>query len=267
MLTKGLELMDEGRRVEAEQCFQKAISITAVMANRLHHTLQAKGVECIVAPFEADAQMAYLVKAGLADGVITEDSDMVPYGVDTVVYKMDRFGECSILDESSLLGVKEDKSKDNFKMPPAMDKRLHMCILAGCDYLPSVPGVGIATALKLVGKWNTGPRAIRDLRRQKKPVPDDYEKMFRQAELTFLHHWVYDPRSRAIVHLNPVPDDITDLTEEREYDKMEAFLGKPCSPELAERVCSKGTLHPVSLVGISRFKITLPAAPHAGTHP
>jgi len=247
MLTKGQELMDEGRRVDAEQCFQKAISITADMANKLHRALLAMGVDCLVAPFEADAQMAYLVKAGLADGVITEDSDMVPYGVDTVVYKMNKFGECSILDESSLLGVLEDKKKDNFKMPSAMERRLHMCILAGCDYLPSVPGVGIATASKLVARWNTGPRAIRELRRQKKAVPDDYEKLFRQAELTFLHHWVYDPKTRRILHLNPVPDDITDLTDEREYDKLEDFLGTPVKADVAERVCALGELHPVSL--------------------
>ena len=29
----------------------------------------------------ADAQMAHLVKQGLASGVITEDSDMLPYGL------------------------------------------------------------------------------------------------------------------------------------------------------------------------------------------
>jgi hypothetical protein len=52
-LTKGLELMDAGKRLEAEQCFQKAISITPEMANQLQHALFDKGVQCIVAPYEA----------------------------------------------------------------------------------------------------------------------------------------------------------------------------------------------------------------------
>ena len=45
--------MDMGKRFEAEQSFQKAISITADMANHLQHALLAKGVQCIVAPYEA----------------------------------------------------------------------------------------------------------------------------------------------------------------------------------------------------------------------
>ena len=97
--------MDAGKRLEAEQSFQKAISITPEMANQLQHALLDKGVQCIVAPYEADAQMAHLVKQGLASGVITEDSDMLPYGIETVVYKMDKYGQCSILDAESISGI------------------------------------------------------------------------------------------------------------------------------------------------------------------
>ena len=38
------------------------------------------GVECIVAPYEADAQLAFLSKSGIADVVITEDSDLLVFG-------------------------------------------------------------------------------------------------------------------------------------------------------------------------------------------
>lgn len=41
---------------------------------------RARGVDCIVAPYEADAQLAYLTKSGLAQGVITEDSDLLAFG-------------------------------------------------------------------------------------------------------------------------------------------------------------------------------------------
>lgn len=39
-----------------------------------------KGVDCIVAPYEADAQLAFLNKSGIAQLVITEDSDLVLFG-------------------------------------------------------------------------------------------------------------------------------------------------------------------------------------------
>ena len=42
--------------------------------------LRQAGVEYIVAPYEADAQMAWLALQGLVDAVITEDSDLLPYG-------------------------------------------------------------------------------------------------------------------------------------------------------------------------------------------
>ena len=42
--------------------------------------LKAANVEFIVAPFEADAQMAYLAVNDIVHSVITEDSDLLPYG-------------------------------------------------------------------------------------------------------------------------------------------------------------------------------------------
>jgi len=38
------------------------------------------GIDVIVAPYEADAQLAYLNRAKIADYVITEDSDLVLFG-------------------------------------------------------------------------------------------------------------------------------------------------------------------------------------------
>lgn len=42
--------------------------------------LKHKGVKFVVAPYEADAQMAYLAINGEVDIVITEDSDLLAYG-------------------------------------------------------------------------------------------------------------------------------------------------------------------------------------------
>lgn len=42
--------------------------------------LLKESVEFVVAPYEADAQMAYLAITGQVHAVITEDSDMLPYG-------------------------------------------------------------------------------------------------------------------------------------------------------------------------------------------
>ena len=39
-----------------------------------------------MAPFEADAQLAYLKKEGYADVVITEDSDLLVFGCPQLIY-------------------------------------------------------------------------------------------------------------------------------------------------------------------------------------
>ena len=45
---------------------------------------KAEQVPYVVAPYEADAQLAYLEKEGIVDGIITEDSDLLVFGCKNV---------------------------------------------------------------------------------------------------------------------------------------------------------------------------------------
>jgi 5'-3' exonuclease len=45
-------------------------------------------IDYIVAPFEADAQLAYLELQGIIQGIITEDSDLVVFGCKEVLIVM-----------------------------------------------------------------------------------------------------------------------------------------------------------------------------------
>ena len=56
----------------------------AELAHSCLQALKSRGIRFIVAPYEADAQMAYLALNGLVDAVLTEDSDLLCYGVPTV---------------------------------------------------------------------------------------------------------------------------------------------------------------------------------------
>lgn len=49
---------------------------------------RAQGVDCIVAPYEADAQLAYLNKVGMVHAIITEDSDLLAFGCKKVGKKI-----------------------------------------------------------------------------------------------------------------------------------------------------------------------------------
>ena len=56
--------------------------------------LKQAGLPYVVAPYEADAQMAYMARNGIVDLVITEDSDLLAYGCPEVVFKLSRSGDC-----------------------------------------------------------------------------------------------------------------------------------------------------------------------------
>ena len=53
-------------------------------------------IEFVVAPYEADAQMAYMVKQGIADFAISEDSDLIAYGCPKQMMKLDFFGNAQM---------------------------------------------------------------------------------------------------------------------------------------------------------------------------
>ncbi|XP_016414013.1 exonuclease 1-like [Sinocyclocheilus rhinocerous] len=79
-LQKGKQLLREGKISEARECFTRSVNITPSMAHDVIKTARMRGVDCVVAPYEADAQLAFLNKSGIAQAVITEDSDLLAFG-------------------------------------------------------------------------------------------------------------------------------------------------------------------------------------------
>lgn len=76
---------------------------------------------------------------------------------------------------------------------------LEMCVLAGCDYLPSLANIGIKKAHALVRRFRSYQRALKHLRFEGVRMPREYEPAFASALLTFAHHWVWDPEAEAMV--------------------------------------------------------------------
>ena len=66
--------------MEAKQCLKGSINVTPEMALAFIKTLRKENIDVIVAPYEADAQLAYLIKINVAQLVITEDSDLLAFG-------------------------------------------------------------------------------------------------------------------------------------------------------------------------------------------
>ena len=77
--------------------------------------------------------------------VITEDSDLLAFGVTKCFFKMDNYGVGYEVDLDKLDLVEEL----NFRTF-TIDMLLVTCILSGCDYLESIKGIGFKKAHRLV---------------------------------------------------------------------------------------------------------------------
>lgn len=202
-----MELLQSGDKKGAMECFQRAVDVTPRMAFNLIELLRKENVEFMVAPFEADPQLTYLCLNGLVDAVISEDSDLIPFGCPRMLYKLDKDGNGKEIQFRDL-GLVKDLDLSRF----SAEMFRHMCILSGCDYLESLPGMGLKKAHNLLQRHGTMGEIFKALEGSKTVVPEGYALDFGRADLTFQHQIVYDPRSRRTVHLHPLPDDVDPST-------------------------------------------------------
>ncbi|KAI9366713.1 PIN domain-like protein [Zopfochytrium polystomum] len=189
---RAVEELDKGNRTKALELFQSCLDVTPWMAHNLIKVLRERNIEFVVAPYEADAQLAYLDKIGYVNAVLTEDSDLVVFGCRRVILKLDAQG-----------GAVEVNADELGKIPDfkgwTFEKFRQACILSGCDYVPSLKGIGLKKAIEAIGRHGSIDNATPAIRR-------GYEHEVRMAEKTFLHQRVYDPLQRKLVPLNPIED-------------------------------------------------------------
>ncbi|KAI4147676.1 MAG: hypothetical protein LQ340_005440 [Diploschistes diacapsis] len=242
----GLELHRLGKTSQAHLELQKAIDVTPEMARQLIEELKRHHIKYVVAPYEADAQLAYLERKGIIHGVLSEDSDLLVFGVKRLLTKLDQYGECVEISRKDFTACKDISlvgwTDAEFRM---------MAILSGCDYLPNINKMGLKTAYRLIRKHKTVEKILQMLSFDGTyRIPPGYLENFRRAELTFLHQRVYCPTRRQVVYLTPLdgprPDD---------FD----FVGKDIEATIAVRV-AVGDLNPITKEQIIYYPTLCPAA-------
>ncbi|CAO3693514.1 unnamed protein product [Rhizopus microsporus] len=194
----GLKLISDNKTKEALPYFQQSTSITQDMIQQVIKKLDEVGVQHIVAPYEADAQLAYLMKKNYVQAVVTEDSDLLAFGCSTVIFKLNRYGDCERIffnDIPQVINIK----------PFTTTTLRHICMLSGCDYIPSLKGIGLKTAEALLRTHTTIEKVMRALRY--KSSVEQYQQDFERAEYAFLYQYVYDTNMRDYVRLNELPEN------------------------------------------------------------
>lgn len=86
-----------------------------------------------------------LIIEGVAEFVITEDSDLLLFGCSKIIFKLDLQGGGALVEAVKLpsaMNLRPDRY--------SFDKFRYMCILSGCDYIESLRGIGLKKALKFI---------------------------------------------------------------------------------------------------------------------
>ena len=252
----GLELLNAGKTSQAYLELQKAVDVTPEMARQLIDELKKTGVQYIVAPYEADAQMVYLERKGFIDGILSEDSDLLVFGAKCLLTKLDQYGNCIEVNKADFCACRE------ISLTGWSDVEFRrMAILSGCDYLASISNMGLKTAYRMVRKHKTIEKVIRMLQFDGKfYVPKGYLEAFNQAELTFLHQRVFCPKAHGLVlHTEP----------EKQIDEEKMpFIGAYVEPEIAQGV-ARGDLNPMTKlpIVIEGRKMVSSASPWTSSRP
>jgi exonuclease-1 len=227
----GQELLKVGKTSQAQQELQKAVDVTPEMARMLIDELKHHNIQYIVAPYEADSQMAYMERRGIIDGILSEDSDLLVFGAKRLITKLDKFGDCIEINRSHFAACREISlvgwSDADFR---------RMAMLSGCDYLASIGNMGLKTAYRMLRKHKTVERLIKAAQLDGKfKVPTGYLESFIQAENTFLYQWVFCPITNEVLNLTePISGvDTSEMT----------FLGEQVPSKIAAGV-ARGDLHP-----------------------
>lgn len=137
---------------------------------------------------------------------------MTLFGCRKILFKLDSDGNCVLVD-SAKLHLAMNCHVNKF----TMEKFRTMCILSGCDYVDSLPGIGLAKACKFVMKTEETDlmRALDKipayLNMRHLTVTEDYKISVLKAMATFLHMVVFDPRRRKQVRLNDIEGSETDV--------------------------------------------------------
>lgn len=217
---KAMESLAKDELGEARKFFSRCIIIDERIISTTFDCLRAKGVEFIVAPYEADSQIGKLVDVGYVDAAISEDSDLLLYGINLIL-KLNVNGECDYLD---LRAVEPEAYKES----PSLYKwlrfdrydRIRACVMAGCDYLENIRGIGLKTAISLIDELKDQAKIIEKLRSNKTTkdrVPEDYLRSVEKTMMIFLCAKVYNPNSKRLEAFS----DPKQHHERVKYDELE----------------------------------------------
>lgn len=166
---------------------RRLVKVEKKHANECKELLKLMGVPYVEAPCEAEAQCAALVRAGKVFATATEDMDALTFGTSVLLRHL-------TFSEARKMPIQEfhlDKVLEGLGMNQA--EFIDLCILLGCDYCPSIRGIGPKRAIELLQKHKTIENLLEKLDTSKYQIPEEWG--YQEARKLFLNPEVADPNT------------------------------------------------------------------------
>ena len=219
---------DGGDEIGQKAAYQKyAEDITNEHIYTFIDFLKYRKVEYMVAPYEADSQLAYLYKTDEIQAIMTEDSDLIAYNCYNIIRQVKKDGKCRFLNIEKEFTEEELEYKRMYNVSvftQLTDEAVtKLCILAGCDYLQNLKSVGFGTLIRKFDNEEDDAdtlidELIEDRLRGSPAKLKKYKNTFEKVCQTFMNQVVYDKLEQRMVYLSYYDDYANEETEDLDID-------------------------------------------------
>ncbi len=168
-----IKMRQADNKADKIKYFKRSVVVTKKQLNECSQLIQLMGIPVVNAPQEADSQCAQLAKDGLVYGVSTEDMDILTFGSPRIIRNLSSKKKDIIqIDLGDILK----------KLNLTYFQFIDLCILLGCDYCNTIPGIGMKKAYQIIEKYGSIEKFINQLNSKcitdetniKTIIPKDY---------------------------------------------------------------------------------------------
>ncbi|KAG9391069.1 Flap endonuclease, FEN1 [Carpediemonas membranifera] len=180
-----VESKEVGDAEEEVKAAKQTVRLSQQNQDEAKHLLRLMGIPVVEAKGEAEAQCVQMCKDGLVAAVATEDMDALTFGCPKLVRRF-------MAPEKKKIAVHEYRVSDLLAaMDLTMDQFVDVCIMCGCDYTETIPGIGPKKALDGIKEHKSIEAVLTHLsaKQQEAYNPDNFRyeearRLFKQPEVT-----------------------------------------------------------------------------------
>ncbi|KAI8910994.1 PIN domain-like protein [Gorgonomyces haynaldii] len=156
---------EAGDQENFDKFSRRTVKVTREQTAECQRLLKLMGVPYVEAPGEAEAQCAALAKAGKVFAAGSEDMDTLTFGTPFLLRHL-------TMRKQPIVEVDREKMMQGLGLTE--EQFIDLCIMLGCDYCDSIPGVGPVRALALIKEHKSIEGIIKNVDKKKFPVPEGW---------------------------------------------------------------------------------------------